>query len=258
MTRTLPAARGLATRSLLNIRRLPSAFVPAVLTPIFQVIALSGTFFAITRLPGFPADRSVNWFLPFAVVLGAAFAGLAIGLTTVRDIESGFFDRLRIAPVPRRSLILGPLLSAWARAVLVVTVVVAIGTVLGARLTDGPLGVLILYGTALGVCAIGTNWGLGLAYRFGDMRAAALMQLGLFLGLFLTEAQTPLFVMRGWLHGVARVNPFTNVLRLARVGYLGEITWADTWGGLVALAAVGTVALWFARTGLARLEARGA
>jgi len=254
VTHTLPAARGIAVRGLRYIRRLPSAFVPALLMPIFQTIAFSGTFFAITRLPGFPTDRSVNWYLPLAVTMGSAFAGLAIGFTTIRDIESGYYDRLRMSPAPRRALILGPLLSAWARVVLVVTIVLLAGLLLGARLSDGPLGIVLLYITGLGVSAIGTGWGLGLAYRFGDMRAAALMQLTLFLSMFLTPAQAPMTVLRGWLHGVARFNPFTNVLRLARAGFVGEIRWGDLWGGLLALTVLGALALWFARRGLAQLD----
>jgi ABC-2 type transport system permease protein len=86
------------------------------------------------------------------------------------------------------------------------------------------------------------------------MRAAAIMQLTLFVGLFLTSAQTPLDVMTGWLHAVARVNPLTNILRLARTGFLGDIVWADCWGGLVAIAALGGAAMLFARRGLATLD----
>ena len=41
------ASVGLAVRSVRNITRLPSAFLPSVLMPIFQTIAFSGTFFAI-------------------------------------------------------------------------------------------------------------------------------------------------------------------------------------------------------------------
>lgn len=254
VTRTVPAARGLALRSLRNIRRLPSAFLPAVMMPIFQTIAFSGTFFAITRLPGFPTDRSVNWYLPLAVVMGSSFAGLAIGFSAIRDLTGGFYDRLRMTPAPRRALLIGPLLSAWARVFIVVTVVVIVGTGLGARPQGGPLAIVLLYVAGVGVSTIGTGWALGLAYRFRDMRAAAMMQLSLFVALFLTSAQAPLDLMRGWLHAVARVNPFTNVLRLARAGFLGDVTWADVWGGLVALALLGAAAMWFARRGLAGLD----
>ena len=255
-TRTWPASVGLMRRSLVGITRLPSAFVPSIVMPIFQAIAFSGTFFAITLIPGFPTDRSINWFLPLGVVMGCGFAGIGIGFATIRDLEGGFYDRLRLTPAPRRALVAGPLLAALVRAAIVTVVVTVVGALFGARLTHGPLGLVPLLVVGLGIATIGTGWGLGLAYRFRDMRAAAVMQLTFFLMVFLTEAQTPLSVMEGWLEAVARVNPFTNVIRLSRLGFLdGPMTWGDAWGGLLALAAFGALALAFARRGLDRLSA---
>jgi ABC-2 type transport system permease protein len=255
MSATLAEAGAVATRSLRNIRRLPSAFLPALMMPLSQVIAFSGTYRGVTDIPGFPTDRSVNWYLPLAVVMGSSFAGLAAGLSMIRDLQTGFYDRLRMSPAKRRSLLLGPLISVWTRAVLVVVLVFLIGTLLGARLTHGPLGLIPLLVAALGMATIGTGWGLGLAYRFRDMRAAAIMQLTLFLGLFLTEAQTPLTIMTGWLRVVARFNPLTQVLRLARTGFLTDVSWNGVWGGLAAIAGLAVVALWFARRGLDQLDA---
>ena len=60
--------------------------------------------------------------------------------------------------------------------------------------------------------------------------------------------------MTGWLHAIARVNPLTNVLRLGRQGFLGTVTWENTWGGLVALVVLSALTLWFAMRGLARLS----
>jgi ABC-type polysaccharide/polyol phosphate export permease len=45
----------------------------------------------------------------------------------------------------------------------------------------------------------------------------------------------PLSLQTGWLHGVARFNPVTNVLRMARQGFVGDVTWHDTWPGLLAI-----------------------
>jgi len=44
----------LAKRSIRNIRRLPSAFFPALAMPIFNMIVFAGTFLAVTKIPGFP------------------------------------------------------------------------------------------------------------------------------------------------------------------------------------------------------------
>ena len=250
----LRSSRGLALRGLRSIRRLPSAFFPALAMPIFQTVAFSGTFFAITKIPGFPTDRSVNWYLPLACCMGSGFAGVGLGFSTVRDIESGFFDRLRMAPSPRISLIVGPLFTAWVRVMIVITTALIVGFAFGARLTDGLLGLVTLYVAGLGVATVAAGWGLGLAYRFGDMRAAALMQLTLFNALFLTNAQSPLNVMTGWLHSVARINPFTNILRLGREGWLSDVSWQSTWGGLVAIIGLSALTLTFAYRGLAKLS----
>ncbi len=254
LTAMWPASLGLAIRNVRNIRRLPSAFLPSLLMPIIQAIAFSGTFFAVTEIPGFPTDRSINWYLPLGVMMGCGFAGVGVGFTTIRDIETGFYDRLRMTPAPRLALITGPTLGALARALLLTTTVVIVGIILGARLTDGVLGLLTLYIAGLGIAAMGTYWGLALAYRFKSMAGAAVMQLTFFLALFLTDAQTPLSVMDGWLHSVARINPFTNILRLSREGFLGEVTWADSWGGLLAIVVLCSLTLWFAIASLARLR----
>jgi ABC-2 type transport system permease protein len=248
------ASFGLARRSLVNITRLPSAFVPSIMMPIVQAIAFSGTFFAITQIPGFPTDRSINWFLPLATLMGSGFAGIGIGFATITDLESGFYDRIRLTPAPRTSLILGPLVAALVRAVVVNAIVLIVGILFGARPTHGVLGVAFLFVAGLGVATLGTGWGLALAFRFRDMRAAAIMQLTFFLVLFLTEAQAPLSIMRGWLERVTRINPFNNIIRLARLGFVDEpITWNNTWGGLLALAAFSGLALLFAQRSLDRL-----
>lgn len=254
MNATLSTSQGIAQRSLRNIRRVPSAFLPALLMPVFQVISFTGTYRGVTDIPGFPTDRSANWFLPLAVVMGCSFAGMGLGFATIRDIESGFYDRLRMSPAPRRSLLLGGLGSALVRAALAIVVVSFVGFLLGARLTGGVLGAVALVVAGLGIATVGTFWALGLVYRLRDMRAAALMQLTLFFGLFLTEAQMPIPLMTGWLPTVAEYNPLNQVLRLGRVGFVGDPSWGDAWPGLVTLAIMAALAALFARRGLASLD----
>lgn len=256
---TIRSSWGLAVRSMRNIRRLPSAFLPAMLMPIFTTIAFSGTFAAITKLQGFPTDRSVNWFMPLGICFGSAFSGVGLGFSAIRDIETGFYDRLRMSPTSRTSLIFGPLITAWLRAIMICIVVISIGFILGVRFTSGVLGVISLVTASLGIATICLGWGLGLAFRFRDMRGAAVMQLTMFVSLYLTPAQVPLPLTTGWLHAVARINPVTNILRLARQGLVSKtspdaLSWANTWGGLIAILGMSVLALIFAKRGLAKLD----
>jgi ABC-2 type transport system permease protein len=227
--------RKLAGRSLMLIPRVPSTFIPSLIFPIFLTVAFSGAFSALVRLPGFPVPKMIDWVLPMAIVQGAAFAGITTGLGVARDLEGGFFDRLRLAPVRPTALVTGPLLAAMGRSIPPYLIVLVVGMLSGARMPGGIAGALVLLVAAIGVSVVAGGWGIGLALRIKSMQAAPLMQVGVFVLIFLSTAQVPLAVMTGWLHTVARFNPMTNVLALARQGFIGHVTWAGSWPGLLAL-----------------------
>jgi len=135
----------LATRSLQRIVRVPAAIVPVLVMPIFFIIAFGGAFSSLVDIPGFPTDNALNWFLPWAILQGAAFAGVGAAFTVGSDLEGGFMDRLLLAPMGRLTLITGPCLAAMARCVLPMLLVTPIAFAGGARLTDGPIGFLTLF-----------------------------------------------------------------------------------------------------------------
>lgn len=250
---TARVSASLAARSLVLIPRVPSTFVPSLIFPIFSVIAFSGAFSAVVNIPGFPVDNVIDWMLPMSIVQGAAFSGITVGLGMARDLESGFFDRLLLAPVRPIGLIAGPMAAAAVRAFIPYALVLAVGLVAGARLPGGVPGALVLLLAAEGTALMGAGWAIGLALRAKSMQIAPLMQMGIFLTVFLSTAQVPLSVMTGWLHAVARVNPMTNILALARQGFIGDVGWGQTWPGLIALAAGVAVLSVFAARGLRTL-----
>ena len=230
-------AQGLARRSLVNIARTPSAVVPTIAMPLFFIVAFSGAFGALTDIPGFPTDNAINWFMPWAIMQGAAFAGMGVCFGIGRDLENGFYDRLLMAPTHRVSLVVGPLMAAVVRVLLPVVTVSIVGFAAGARLTDGLVGMVTLVVAAEGFALVAALWGLGVVFRLRTQRSGALIQVGIFVTMFLSIGQAPIELMEGWLPHVARVNPLTYVLDMARAGFLGPVTWSAVWPGLVALAA---------------------
>ena len=187
------------------------------------------------------------------LIQGAAFAGITTGMGVARDLQTGFYDRFLLSPARRHALLLGPLLGSVFRALIPITLLILVALVAGAHFYGGILGVVVLIVAGLGVALAAGAWATALALRFKTMQAAPLMQIGIFLTVFLSTAQMPLHLISGWLHGVARVNPMTNVLALARQGFLGDVTWADTWPGLLALAGMALVLSLFAGRELRRV-----
>jgi ABC-2 type transport system permease protein len=232
----LAVANQIALRGTRNTLRIPAAIVPTVAMPMFFVIAFSGAFSSLTDLRGFPTESILSWMAPFAILQGASFAGMATAFSTARDIEGGFYDRLLLAPTRRWALVLGPMIFAGTRAVLPLVVVLPVAVLAGMDVPSGLLATLPLLVACVGVGTVAGLWGLGVAYRFQSQRAGAIVQLGIFSAMFLSIGQAPIAIMEGWLEAVARVNPVTNIIRLGRQGFIGDLTWDQTWPGLVALA----------------------
>ena len=243
----------LAKRSIVSIGRMPAAFVPSVIMPIVFVIVFSGAFSAITNLPNFDTDNILNWYAPMTILQGSAFAGLGTAFGTARDLEDGFFDRLLLAPTSRLSIMGGALVASVLRSFLPFALVLIVSIIGGATVPGGVAGVLCLLVASSAIAFLAGAWGLGLVYRVKSMSAGPLIQVGIFLTLFLSTAQVPLDVMSGWLHAVARWNPMTPVLQLARAGFIGSVEWGEVWPGIIALVAGSAGLVWFAYRGMRRL-----
>lgn len=253
--RLWPVSVALAHRAYLGMVRIPATIIPTIVMPVFFVLAFGGAFGAITRLPGFPTDNILNWMAPFAILQGASFAGLGAAFNAGRDLENGFYDRLLLAPTRRLSLAVGPLLYSTARSLFPICTVLPVAMIGGARLVGGIAGLAALMLAAAGTALVAGLWGLGVVWRLRTQRATALVQVGLFVVLFLSVGQVPLEAMEGtWLEVVARYNPFTAVLNMARAGFLGPVDWSDVLSGLGAIAGGIVLLGWFAQRGFARFD----
>jgi ABC-2 type transport system permease protein len=236
----------LASRAKNEIVRVPAAAIPGVLAPTIFFLGINGVFGSLTNLTGFNAESYAGFTVPVSMLQGAGFTGAAAGVNMARDIEQGWLDRLLVSPAPRWVLLSSTVIAAGARALIPATFVFLIALVIGAGF-PGVDGLVIAYAMVVLMAAFASCWGAWLALRFKSQSASPLMQAGMLALVFLTPAYAPLALLQGWLHDVARVNPMTHVIEAARQGFLGGVSWADTWPGLVSaialFAVVGALAL---------------
>ena len=71
----LRVSLGLAGRSLILVRRMPSVFLPSLIMPLFILIATSGAFRGISLLPQFDGVSYLRFTIPLATVMGARLRG---------------------------------------------------------------------------------------------------------------------------------------------------------------------------------------
>jgi ABC-2 type transport system permease protein len=231
----LATIAALVARAKNELVRVPGAAIPGVLAPTIFFLGLNGVFGALTQLRGFDTGGYESFIVPVSMLQGAGFTGAAAGVNLARDIEQGWLDRLLVSPAPRWVLLAGTVLAASARALIPATFVFAMALALGAKF-PGLDGLVICFAMVAAMAAVAACWGSMLALRFKSQSAAPLMQAGM-MGLILTTtAYAPLALLQGWLQEAARLNPVTQVVEAARQGFVGGVTWSDTWPGLLALA----------------------
>jgi ABC-2 type transport system permease protein len=98
-------------------------------------------------------------------------------------------------------------------------------------------------------------WGCGVAMFLRTEQAGALIQMPVFVVIFLAPIYVPLPLLTGWIHSVAKINPATVVLEAGR----GLLAASPVHVGLAfaVLAAGAVVMAAWARRGLASAERAG-
>src|SRR5215210_5472116 len=225
----------LVRRAANELFRVPGAAIPGILAPTIFFLGLTSVFGHLTLLPGFDTDRYQSFLIPVSLLQGAGFTGAATGVNLARDIEQGWFDRLLVSPAPRSVLLAGLVFSAALRSLIPATLLIVVGLALGAQ-WPGVGGLAIAIVVVMGMGTVAALWGCALALKFKSQSAAPLMQAGMFTVILTTTAYAPLSLLTGWLQTVARYNPVTQIVEAARQGFVGGVTWGDTWPGLLALA----------------------
>jgi ABC-type multidrug transport system permease subunit len=244
--------RALIRRASNELLRVPGAAIPGVLAPTIFFLGLTAVFGNLTLLPGFDSKSYQSFIIPVSLMQGAAFTGAATGVNLARDIEQGWFDRLLASPAPRPVLLAGLVLSASLRALLPAIFLLIVGFAIGTH-WPGLAGLGIALVIVMGMAVVAATWGTSLALRYKTQSAAPLMQVGMLLLVLTTSAYAPLDLLQGWLQEIARINPVTQVVEAARQGFVGPVTWADTWPGLVALVGLGALFSAMALRGMRRM-----
>jgi ABC-2 type transport system permease protein len=253
MSGYLSVAFGLAWRVLFKIIRNPSLLAPQLVFPLFFFAAFAGGLSSLIGVRGFEFPPGYTAFqFVFVLLQSAAFGGVFTGFGIASDFEYGFMRRLFIAAPRRSALVLGYAIAAVGRWALTGGLLTVVALIFGLDIGGDGIDIVALYTLALIVNVTALLWACGLAMRIRSLQAGPVMQMPVFLILFLAPVYVPLTMLEGWLHTVARFNPMTRVLETGRDFISGQPAHA----GLAFAVALGLAAgfsVW-ASLGLRRAE----
>jgi ABC-2 type transport system permease protein len=234
----------LGQRALREGWRTPEALLPTLFIPLFFLVVNVGQ--AAKIFPGETTDflhgQGYGAFqLPSSLLLAASFGTAALFL--VEDIEGGYFDKLRSAPISRTAIVLGRLIAELAKGLLISILIVVLGMVFGITIASGVLGFILLVAlTALWACVfVGFMQLIALSTR----SAAATNSGGLvfFPLLFLTPNFVPRDLLTRAMEIAATLNPVTYLMEALRSLILEDLDWSAIWPGFAVVIVLGALML---------------
>jgi ABC-2 type transport system permease protein len=203
----------IAQRSVLRTVRQPAVIISALLFPMMFFSINAYGLNAAARIPGFPADSYLDFAFAFPLIQASLFGAVTAGADLARDIESGFFDRLKLTPMRPVSLLLGMLAGIVALGLLQGVVFLALGTLLGVDVRSGFFGmVVIVFLTVLIALGFG---GIGaiLALRTGSVEVVESAFPLFFVAIFMSSINLPRDLIEAdWFRFVATINPISYLV----------------------------------------------
>ena len=256
MSRFFNVARGVAWRSIHNTVVNPAILVPSIIFPLFFLIAFAGGLSRISDVPNFHYPPGYTSFqFVFVFLQSAAFGGVFTGFAVARDFDSGFARRLLLSAPRRSGIIAGYAIGALLRWALTGTVVTIAALIAGMNVYGSAGQLFGLLGLGIAMNLVACLWGCGVAMFLRTEQAGALIQMPVFILLFLAPVYVPITLLEGWIHDVARFNPVTAVLEAGRGLLAGSpVRVALAFGGLLVAGALMAV---FSRLSLASAEKAG-
>jgi ABC-2 type transport system permease protein len=238
----MSATMVLGRRAIRESIRTPEALFPTLFIPLFFLVVNVGQAGKIfpAQSTGFLHGQGYGAFqLPSSLLLAASFGSAALFL--VEDIEGGYFDKLRAAPVPRTAIVLGRLIAESVKGLLIATALVLLGLVFGISIASGPLGfgLLIILTALWSVVFVGFMQLVALKTRSD----AATNSAGLifFPLLFLTPNFVPRDMLTHPMEIAATLNPVTYVMEALRSLILQDLVWSKILPGFLVVAVAGAI-----------------
>jgi ABC-2 type transport system permease protein len=202
----------LGRRAVREVIRLPAATIPTLFIPLFflavNIGQISETFPSTT--PFLHGQGYVGFQLPVSLMFAVCTA--TSGLALVTEIDTGYFDKLLVAPIRRASIIFGRLSADLVRGLAVATLVLLVALAFGMKMRSGVGGalVLVLLAALWGVAYAGI--GMLVALHTRNVQATNASFLVFFPLLFLTPNFVPFERLTPLMEGLARANPVSYVI----------------------------------------------
>lgn len=134
----------LTVRAIVQLPRIPVVLVFSLFPAVMQLFLFGTIFGSLTRLPDFPTGNYYEYLAPAIVFMTAVFGIANSGVALVEDFQSGYFQKVLIAPISKWSILLGRLFADGVRVYVSAAAILLLSLAMGAEVASGVAGALLL------------------------------------------------------------------------------------------------------------------
>jgi ABC-2 type transport system permease protein len=240
-------------RNMRQTLRSPIFVFVSLFQPLLYLFLFMPLLNGLGGVPGLPAGKTVQIFIPGLLVMMALFGSAFVGFNLIDDIRSGVIERFLVTPVNRSAILLGRVLRdavvLLTQCVLITLVAIPLGLSVN---VGGFLLSLVLY-AMVSITMASMSYSFALIYRIEDPLAPTLntitLPLSLLSGIMLPLALAPL-----WLQDLAKANPFSYAVNASRALFAGSFHSVDIIKGFVIVFLLMSVVFWWSLNSLRKLE----
>jgi ABC-2 type transport system permease protein len=240
-------------RNMRQTLRSPIFVFVSLFQPLLYLFLFMPLLNGLGGVPGLPAGKTVQIFIPGLLVMMALFGSAFVGFNLIDDIRSGVIERFLVTPVSRSAILLGMVLRdalvLLTQCVLITLVAIPLGLSVN---VGGFLLSLVLY-AMVSITMASMSYSFALIYRIEDPLAPTLntitLPLSLLSGIMLPLALAPL-----WLQDLAKANPFSYAVNASRALFAGSFHSVDIIKGFVIVFLLMSVVFWWSLNSLRKLE----
>jgi ABC transporter DrrB family efflux protein len=214
-------------RNLLRNVRLPQLLVFATIQPVMFLLLFNYVFGGAIGGSGPAASHGsyINFLLPGLLAQTALFGATQTSVGLTEDLAAGSIDRFRSLPIARSAVLAGRTLSDLVRNLFVISLMLAVGLILGFRPTGGIAELLLAVAVILGF-SFAFSWVMacvGLTVKNAEATQAAGFLL-VFPLAFASSVFVPVQSMPSWLQVFTAHQPVTIVVNAVRGLMTGTAT----------------------------------
>lgn len=204
--------------------RMPMWALFTIVQPLIWLLIFGQLFKNMASLPGFPAGRYMDFFMPGAIIMTVLFGTSWSGVSLLREINFGTVEKMLVTPVSRIAIVMSRVIHAAVTVIFQCLIILIIALIFGVKVSGfsgALLSLIIVFLLSVGFSGISNGLAIWLKREeplvvIGNMMTLPLM--------FFSSAMVPKSFMPGWIRVITMINPIDYAVEATRSFYSGVIT----------------------------------